>query len=278
MSINGDYLALAGQLDAALPDAAVAGLYLPEPVEDETFRDEFGFVLLADGSVGPFYVSMGGLLAELWRQFPDPGSVRMPRRTLLSGFAEDDLPTRALAVGAFNALSQSLMRRAGYRPPGRRAGEESGALPPGSRVGMVGYFCPVVDRLVAAGMEVLVLEQAPERVPDREAVRLTTEPAALAGCRQIICTASVLINDTLDTLLAAAPGVDSFQLIGPTGSGLPDALFRRGVTAVGGIDFGNAEALLAHLARRESWGKAGRKYEITPEAYPGMEALLAKLA
>ncbi len=277
MSINADFLALSERLDAALPRADVAGLYLPDPVPDETFRDEFGFVLLADGSVGPFYVSMGGLLAELWRRHPDPAAARAPRSALLAGFDGTDLATRALAVGAFNALSQSLMRRAGYRPPGRGAGGEGDALAPGDTVGMVGYFCPVVDRLVAAGMTVLVLEHAPQRVPGRAAVRVTTEPRDLAACRQVICTASVLINDTLDDLLAAAAGAAAFQLIGPTGSGLPDALFARGVAAVGGIDFGDADDLLARLARREPWGKAGRKYEITPAAYPGVEALLARL-
>ncbi|MDD3448908.1 MAG: DUF364 domain-containing protein [Gammaproteobacteria bacterium] len=278
MSINADYLALSARLDAALPPAGVIGLHLPDPLPDETFRDEFGFVLLADGSVGPFYVSMGGLLEALWRRHPDPASVRMPRGALLEGFRSDDPAGRALAVGAFNALSQSLMRRAGYRPPGRGAGNEGAALAPGDTVGMVGYFCPVVDRLVAAGMEVLVLEHAPQRVPERAAVRVTTEPRDLAGCRQVVCTASVLINDTLDGLLAAAAGVAPFQLIGPTGSGLPDALFARGVAAVGGIDFGDAGELLARLARREPWGKAGRKYEITPDRYPGVEALLARLS
>ncbi len=277
MSISEEYLALAARLDAALPAADVVGLHLPQPVPDETFRDEFGFVLLADGSVGPFYVSLGELLRELWRRHPDPGAVRLSRRALLDGFAARDLPTRALAVGAYNALSHSLMRRTGYHPPGRAPEKESGALTPGQRVGLVGYFCPVVDRLVEAGMEVLVLEQAPQRIPERERVRATTEPRELATCAQVLCTASVLINDTLDELLRAATGVSSFQLIGPTGSGLPDVLFAHGITAVGGIEFGDAAQLLERLGRGEPWGKAGRKYEITPESYPGVDALLARL-
>ena len=61
----------------------MAGLYLPQPVADETFRDEFGFVFLEDGSVGPFYVSMGGILADLWHRHPEPAACRADVHALL---------------------------------------------------------------------------------------------------------------------------------------------------------------------------------------------------
>jgi uncharacterized protein (DUF4213/DUF364 family) len=142
-------------------------------------------------------------------------------------------------------------------------------------MGMVGYFCPVIDRLVAAGREVLVLEQQPERVPVRTNVRLTTRAQDLAQCSQVLCTASVLINDSLDELLEACSAVSSFQLIGPSGSGLPDALLARGVDGVGGVVFEEPARLRAALQRRDSWGAAGRKYQIRAADYPGIDALLS---
>ncbi|MGB5253042.1 MAG: hypothetical protein WBN68_09990, partial [Sedimenticolaceae bacterium] len=74
--IDEEYQQIGTQLAARLGHPAVTGLYLPAPVADETFRDEFGFVLLADGSVGPFYVSTGDLLRRLWQRYPEPELVR----------------------------------------------------------------------------------------------------------------------------------------------------------------------------------------------------------
>jgi uncharacterized protein (DUF4213/DUF364 family) len=275
MSIDADYLRLVDLLAAALPPVEVAGLSLPALVEDGEYRDEFGFVILADGSVGPFYVSLEPILRTLWQRFPRPDGVRGDPLALARGLRGSDLAERALAIGAFNALSRRLMRCAGFEPPDRRAGKEVPTASSQGPVGIVGYFCPVIDRLVDADNEVLVLERQPDRVPERPHVRLTTRPGDLAGCGQVLCTASVLINDTLDELLDACRG-SAFEVIGPTGSGLPDALFARGVSSVGGIVFDDPDRLREVLARGESWGIAGRKYQILPGDYPGVDGLIER--
>jgi hypothetical protein len=276
-SLSADLERLGGRLAAALGGPRVAGLHLPAAVGDETFRDEFGFVFLDDGSVGPFYVSMAGILEDLWRSHPEPGRLGLPAAALLAGFRGDDPAARALAVGSYNALSAALLRRTGFAPPAR-AGAEADALPAGATVGMVGYFCPVVERLTAQGHRVLVVEQAPQRVPPRARVSVTTDPHGLAACDGVLCSAATLINDTLEGLLAAAGSRPRFELIGPSGSGLPDPLFARGVSAVGGILFPERGQLLERLAQGLPWGKAGRKYQLDAAGYPGVEALLGALA
>ena len=275
MSINSDYLRLIDRLAAALPAAQITGLHLPALVEDGVYRDEFGFVFLEDGSVGPFYVSLDPVLRTLWTRYPRPDLARLDPLATARRLGVGDLAERALALGAFNALSQRLMRSAGYGPPDRRESKEVPAGRSQGPVGMVGYFSPVVDRLVDSGNEVLVLELQPQRVPERPQVRVTTRPDDLSRCQQVLCTASVLINDTLDDLLVACRGT-VFELIGPTGSGLPDALFDRGIGNVGGIVFDDPEELRKVLARGDPWGSAGRKYQIQPEDYPGVEVLIAR--
>ena len=174
MSIDGDYLRLVEVVAAALPPAEITGLYLPPLVEDGTYRDEFGFVFLSDHSVGPFYVSLDPILRTLWWRYPRPGEVRGDPIDLARGLEGGDLAERALAIGAFNALSRSLMRRTGFEPPDRGARKEVSATSSAALVGVVGYFGPVIERLVDAGREVLVLERQPARVPERPGVRLTT--------------------------------------------------------------------------------------------------------
>jgi uncharacterized protein (DUF4213/DUF364 family) len=276
-SINAHYLTIGRALAARLGHPAVSGLHLPAAVEDETFRDEFGFVFLADGSVGPFYVSMGELLRDLWRRCPEPLAYRSDALTLLQGLASTDPASRALALGTYNALSAALFRAADFEPPERGRGSGLEGLETGGTIGMVGFFGPLVDRLTALGNSVLVLEQAPERVPDRIGVAATADPRRLRGCVRVLCTASTLINDTLSELLAAVGPQTPIELVGPSGSGLPDPLFARGVAAVGGISFGGRESLLAQLGSGKTWGKAGRKYQLEPGNYPGLSALLERM-
>lgn len=231
-------------------------------------------MFLDDGTAAPFYVSLPGTLAELHRRFPDPASGRLSLESCLGGLDGTALPDRALAFGAWNALGQHLFRRAGFEFPPR--GDAAGYEPrPGERVGMVGYFCPVIDRLVERGVEVLVIERQPERVPRRARVTLSQDPGALSECRLVYCTASTLINDTLDEILACCADAETVDLIGPSGSGLPDVLFAHGIHAIGGVTFASAGELCAALERRESWGAAGTKYELTADSYPGADALLA---
>ena len=275
-SISRDYLHTGLQIADALARPRIVGLHLPTPVADETFRDEFGFVFLADGSVGPFYVSMGDILQTLWQRHPDPANCNLEPATLLQGFAGTDLADRALALGSYNALSASLYRSVGFVPPDRDKDAATGGTENGP-VGLVGYFCPLVERLTARGREVLVLEQAPERVAAGDGLAVTTRPADLRRCSQVLCTASTLINDSLEEILLALEGQGSLELIGPSGSGVPDPVFARGVRSVGGIRFPRRQHLTEQLAQGQPWGSAGIKYKLGPGDYPGLGQLLSDL-
>ncbi|MCB1801337.1 MAG: hypothetical protein KDI82_06585 [Gammaproteobacteria bacterium] len=280
-SLNAAMAQLGERLASTLRLAQVRGLYLPAPVADETGRDAFGFVLLDDGSVGPFYVSLGELLRTLWRRYPEPRAARVDIGEMLEGFASDDVARRALAVGCYNALSAALMRRAGFRPDGQRD-ERQDADPHGTEkggtVGMVGYFEPLIGRLLASGIRVRVLELAPQRVVAQAGVRCVHDAAELHNCSQVLCSASTLVNDSLPELLTALQGRVPVELVGPSCSGLPDPLFELGVAAIGGTAFAHAGDLFARLDRGDSWREAGRKYRLHAGNYPGLETLLRRLA
>lgn len=277
MTLTTDLLAQVERIRQVLPLPAVNRLYFPALHTDGTYRDEFGFVFLETGDIGAFYVSLGDTLPELWRQFPQPEQVNLPLEVLLAKLQADDLASRALGLGAFNALSQQVLRLAAF-PLTPHRNHDCNNLPiPVGKVGMVGYFCPVIDRLTAQGIAVTVLEQVPERVPERPLVSVTTHPQDLATCDEVLCTASTLINDTLDEILAACGQVADFSLIGPSAGGLPDVVFARGVEEVGATVYPDREQLLHLLANQDSWGKAGQKYRIRREEYPGLEALLQQI-
>jgi len=255
---------------AAIPGVREILLPLTAPIPGET--DDFGFVVLEDGSVGPFYVSLAdtyqGVAATIAANHGKPwDTVSLARQIGCGRLAE-----AALALGAFNALSQHLMRRAGFDPVAE--GSIKSPLGDGIRIGLVGYFRPLVERLLKQGHAVTVIEKQPQRVPVGQGVTLVTSPEALADCDRVLCTASVLINATVDSIVDACAGRVPLELIGPSASGLPDPLFQRGVAAVGGILIEDGVRLKQALSDGESWGTVGQKYQLDPTSWPGADALL----
>ena len=194
---------------------------------------------------------------------------------MLRGFATTDHASRALALGVYNALSSAMLRKAGFQAPDRAPSSGLPDLPHGSLVGMVGYFCPLVDKLTERGCRVLVIEHAPQRVVERPGVTVSRDHRDLKRCAHVLCTAATLINDTLEEIVSVIGDGVAVELIGPSGSGLPDPLFARGVASVGGSSFPDKSALLHRLGRGESWGDASRKYQLTPANYPGQADLMA---
>lgn len=278
MSITSEYIQLAETISEKLSLPVVEGVYLPEKSNDEEYKDEFGFVFLQDDSVGPFYTSLPGELDALWSEVE---SYTFPCDVieLVRGMASDCEATRAIGLGAFNALSQYVLRESELDlwPDEKERGLTVGGVDirQGEWIGMIGYFCPLIEKINEAGGRVLVLEKQPDRVLQSDECRLTQDPADLDECQHVLCTASSLVNNSLEVLLAHTPSVESFNLIGPSGSGLPDVLFKRGINTVGGILFDDIEALRESHEEKVSWRKAGRKYLLSDEKYPGFEKLVS---
>lgn len=279
MRITDHIIELARYIADRMEIPQVVAIHLPQQVENPVKPDEFGFIFLEDESAGPFYTSLDQALAELWQQYPQGYIEPQPALPLIEELNSASPARRALALGAYNAMSQHVMRRAGYLPLPSGGSKDMGlpTIEPGQTIGMVGFFRPLIAPLLQQGIPVLVLEKNPARVELQPGIILSTDPADLAGCSHVLCTASTLLNGTLDSLLQICKNCLSFNLIGPSGSGLPDVLFNHGVNSVGGIRIEDMGALQDALARQESWGSAGRKYQIQAQDYPGVSQLLEQI-
>lgn len=268
------YLQMVEQIREVLPLPRVNRLYLPNP-QHNGVADAFGFVFLETDDIGAFYISLGESLDHLWQQFPQPEQVDLPLDDLLNKLTADDLGERAIGLGAFNALSQYVMRLADYHPPQQPPHAADQRLHVLQRaVGKVDCFRPVVDRLVAEGCQALVLEHIPERITPHALVTATTNPDDLSVCIEVLCT--TLINDTLDNVLAACGHVSHFSLIGPSAGGLPDVVFSRGVQEIGATYYPDRTHLVDLLSQHAALSAAGRKYRIKDADYPGLTELLRR--
>lgn len=279
MTINHAFIDLAERLAHRLGGPRVRTLHLPALHERPAAKDaEFCALELEEGAVGLSYLWLGDTAASL----AAGDFVRaLPGQTALAvaqGYASADPAARALAFAAINALSQLLFLRAGWTPPA--AGSSIGGLvpAPGDHIGMVGLFPPLLSKITGSGARLTVLELRPDLAGERDGYRVTLDPAELATCSKVICTSTVLLNNTLDHVLRACRNAEHFAIIGPTAGCLPDALFAKGVDCVGGTQVTDLEGFRHALAAGEPWGRHARKYEIRRGEYPGADVLLGRVS
>jgi hypothetical protein len=262
---------------AAGPAPRVRALHLPRVPWDGTKDGEFGAIELDDGSLGLSYVLLDQDLAELVAGRHGEQVIGADAREVAGWWLAGEGARRTLGFAAVNALTRHLFDRAGYAPAD--ATDSIGGLDPqpGEHIGMVGYFPPLVKQVSARGARLTVLELKAELAGPREGFHITLDARELDSCDKVLATSTVLLNDTLDAVLAHCRRARAFALIGPGASCLPDALFARGVTFMGGAWIEHAEAFKHALAAGEPWGKHARKFALTPAGYPGVRALSERL-
>jgi uncharacterized protein (DUF4213/DUF364 family) len=200
----------------------------------------------------------------------------MPALQLARRFVDATGVQRTLGFAAVNALTRHLFDRAGYEPP--TAGDSLGALGlgPGDHLGMIGLFPPLVQRVVDSGARLTVVELRADLAGSRGPWRVTLDPGELAQCNKILSTSTVLLNDTLDALLEHCRHAQQISMIGPGASCLPDPLFARGVTLMGGSWIVDAPAFVAALGAGKSWSAFTKKFALGRDDYPGFERLVAR--
>jgi uncharacterized protein (DUF4213/DUF364 family) len=261
------------------PLPRVRALHLPPAAMANTKAGEFCAIELDDGSLGLSYVLLDASTKSLVANAGDPslGLEGADALSLARWFTSAPGARRALGFAAVNALTRCLFERAGFLPGAST--DSIGTLDPvaADHIGMIGLFPPLVKGIVKAGAKLTVVELRADLAGERDGYRVTTDRNELAACNKVIATSTLLLNDSLDAMLSACSQARSFALIGPGAGCLPDPLFARGVTLVGGTWITDREAFCAALAIGASWTAAARKVAIRREDYPGFEALLDRL-
>ena len=257
----------------------VRKLHLPPAAMANTKAGEFCAIELEDGSLGLSYVLLDASTKNLVAKGGAPG-LGLEGADALSvarWFTGAPGARRALGFAAVNALTRCLFDRAGFTPGA--SPDSIGMLDParGDHIGMIGLFPPLVSSIVDAGAKLTVVELRADLAGERAGFRVTLDRNELAGCNKVIGTSTMLLNDSLDAMLSVCSQARSFALIGPGAGCLPDPLFARGVTLVGGTWITDRELFQSALAAGESWTAAARKVAIRRADYPGFESLLARV-
>ncbi|GIK88298.1 MAG: hypothetical protein KJ018_13410 [Burkholderiales bacterium] len=276
MSFATDYL---GQLDrfaAGRRLPRVRALHLPpgQPAEDNL--GEFCALELDDGSLGLSYVLLDDTLARMRDEAARSGLPGSDAMSVARRYLDDRGPWKTIGFAAANALTRCLYDRAGFRPD--RSADSIGLMQPGpgDHVGMVGLFTPLVGRILATGARLTVLELKAGLAGERDGYRVTLDRAHLADCTKVIATSTLLINDTLDAVLGCCRAARWFAMVGPSAGCLPDGLFARGVTLVGGTWVHETQGFVAALEAGAQTGAYAWKFASTAARYPGWRALVER--
>ena len=279
MNVAHELLALLERFAARAPLPRVRALHLPPSAAPTSIAGEFCAIELDDGSLGLSYVLLDESTRRLVANRGDPslGLEGADALALASCFSEAPGARRALGFAAVNALTRCLFDRTGFLPG--PSPDSIGMLAPqaADHIGMIGLFPPLVKGIVKAGARLTVVELRADLAGERDGYRVSIDRNDLATCNKVISTSTLLLNDSLEAMLATCSQAQSFALIGPGAGCLPDPLFARGVTLLGGTWITDREAFRAALATGSAWTAAAQKVAIRRDDYPGFEALLDRL-
>ncbi len=274
------YLAQLETFAARSPLPRVRRLHLPPamPVEERNANQgEFCALELEDGSLGLSYVLLDDTLERLRigrSEFLLAGADAL---AIARGYMGSAGLGKTLGFAAANALTRCLFDRAGFAPSA--SSDSIGQMAPesGDHVGMIGLFRPLLGRVLASGARLTVIELNPELAGAQDGYVVTLDTEALADCDKVVSTSTLLLNDTLDRMLACCRQARWFAMVGPGAGCLPDALFARGVTLLGGNWIIDGPGFVDALKRGESTSTFSRKSAITPAGYPGTAELLKRI-
>lgn len=277
MTIASELISLLERFGARSPLPRIRALHLPPAFVPGTKSAEFCAIELEDGSIGLSYMLLGDTLASLGGDANIAALAGSDSLAVARWYESESGARRTIGFAVVNALTRCLFEHAGFIPDS--AADSIGLLDPqpGEHIGMIGFFGPLVPRIVSSGARLTVAELDPALAGEGAGYRVTIDPSELASCSKVLSTSTVLLNDTLDAVLSNCRSARYFAMIGPGASCLPDPLFERGVTLLGGNWICDREGFIDALKHGGSWGAHARKFALLREDYPGAAALLQRL-
>ena len=277
MSVKDELLDLVETVAGKVEIPPVEWVYIPEPNPGPGRNTEFGIVTLRDGSAGLYYAWLGDSQKGMGSRYEAAEFTGRHPVELVQYFAGDDEADCSLGLAAINAISRYIFKKAGFRPPD--AADSMGILDiaDNDHAGMVGYFPSLVKRLRNDGTRLTVIEKKPQFHKRQKNFVVTANPQDLGGCNKVIMTASTLLNNSIDHILDCSAKAEKRVVIGPTAGFIPDPLFARGISAIGGSELSRPELARQRLSANQGLGESARKFLISEFEYPGLGELMRGL-
>ena len=229
----------------------------------------FSVITLRNGAIGISYnlFHRDSLEMERYMCWDENTIIGKEAQVVMEQFLSDDDLEKTVGLAVINALSQEYMRK---HPESYHPDFETGIMDlmkpdRSTKVGFVGYFYPMIDKLMSRVGEVIVLEKSETLLAGSYPFTMTDDPAELERCDRVLITATTVLNDTLPGLMPHCRNAGFVGVMGPTAGFLPDVLFDLGVHAVGSTWIDDSELFLKRFAGGIKWGDSTRKVWILRE-------------
>jgi len=270
-SLVDDFRSMTESIAACVSLPEIAEMFLPPLFKDRQPHDsEFMALRLSDNSVGISYVMLPEKCRSSYEQLRTEAVRGCPPEELAARFGSSDPVEHMLAMAAINALCSHVMRSG--RITIDAATDSLGLLDirAEDHIGMVGFFSPLIDRIEACGARLTVIELDDSYRKLYPHIHITLDTAELNDCSKVLCTSTVVYNNTLDAILAHCRTDAFISVVGPTAGFFPDPLFARGVDVVGGTLIHDGAAFMRLLAEKQRWTGARRKICFQKKTYEGL--------
>lgn len=262
-----DFLLLIDKIAQQRPLPPIQSFELAPPLSATGDRkNNFAALLLQDGSVGLTYTALDNTLHDLQTELPALALPGTSVAELARLYTSTSVWQRALGLAAINAICQhclkdcdTLVTMPDTLPA--LAAEKT------DRIGMVGYFSRIVDPLTTLGIPLTVIELDEQYLRKDSTVEVTLDANRLSNCNKVIITGTTLLNHSLDRMLQYCSNADEIFLLGPSASCLPEPLFDRGVTLIGGFHVTDAENFLINWKAGTRWRDYGVRYGLSTAGY-----------
>lgn len=179
---------------------------------------------------------------------------------------------KALGIAVLNALSSTYWSKnlpAEYNLKMGADPVENRVISDDCLVVVIGALVPYIRMLKRRGHPFFILEKDVRTLKMDEMKYYCPQEKArecIASADLLIITGTTLINNTLENILGRMRHGAKAVLVGPTASMLPEAFFRRGVDAIGGIRATDPDRLLDTLSEAGSgyhfYGKSAERLVI----------------
>lgn len=238
----------------------IAGIVFPPFYEGGQPADcEFMALALESGAGGISYVLLPDNRAADYRALKPQSFVGTRPEQYAEAFSGTDPVHNMIGLAAINAICQHVMRLTRCAPG--IAADSLGLMNigDGDRVGMVGFFPPLLKYMRNSKADLVIVEKNEQLVERYPHLPVTLDVAMLNSCNKVLCTSTTLLNDSLDDVLLQCTAAEHISVLGPTAGYFPDPLFARGVHVLGGRMVNDGMQLLQLIAARKRWGEATQK-------------------
>jgi len=271
MSLSDSFSQMVKKLSRAYDIPNISSVFLPpfypggQPKESE-----FMAVMLESGTVGISYVLLPDERMEDYKALSDISFTGKSPLELALKFGSRDEIENMLGLAAVNSICQQVVVSAQYSMD--IATDSLGLIDVKSddRIGMVGFFYPLIKRVEESGAELTIIEKDPKYIEKFPQYKVTMDSSLLSKCNKVLCTSTTVFNNTIDDVLSHCSKDAFISIIGPTAGYFPDPLFEKGVDVVGGTMVTDGELFMNLIAAKERWGAATQKFCFKRADYKGL--------